>query len=131
MSNDFCPGARTRCDVLQSVLKVAFQGRRSIDCKHMPARCSSFVGTLKFWRALFQRVANNSNRGLSAYREVKPVNTGTLHTFKKAFILQSPALAKRPLEPGRLYNILAFATVTLPLAGVLHLVGASLRDHKD
>ena len=36
-----------------------------------------------------------------------------------------------PLEPRRLYNVVVFVIVALMLAGVLHLLAAIVRDHKD
>lgn len=52
-------------------------------------------------------------------------------TLKKATLLQTPTLPQYPLEPRRLYNIIVFILVTLLLAGVVHLLAAIIRDHKD
>ncbi|MGF1613995.1 MAG: chain-length determining protein [Gammaproteobacteria bacterium] len=52
-------------------------------------------------------------------------------TLKKVSVLQSPTLPQYPLQPRRLYNTVVFALVTLLLAGVVHLLGAIIRDHKD
>lgn len=54
-----------------------------------------------------------------------------IRTLRKVSVLQSPTLPQHPLEPRRLHNIITFALVALLLAGVLHLIAAIIRDHKD
>lgn len=51
--------------------------------------------------------------------------------LKKVTLLQSPTLPELPLQPRRLYNVLTFILITLLLAGVVHLLAAIIRDHKD
>lgn len=51
--------------------------------------------------------------------------------LKKVTMLQTPTEPQQPLEPRRLYNIVVFILVTLLLAGVVHLLAAIVRDHKD
>lgn len=52
-------------------------------------------------------------------------------TLKKVSVLQSASLPEYPLEPRRLYNLIVFSLVTLMLAGVLNLMLAIVRDHRD
>jgi capsular polysaccharide transport system permease protein len=52
-------------------------------------------------------------------------------TLKKVSVLQSPTLPQYPLQPRRIYNIVLFVLVALLLAGVVHLLAAIIRDHKD
>ena len=52
-------------------------------------------------------------------------------TLKKLTIVQSPTLPEYPLEPRRVYNIVVVALGALLLAGIAHLLGAIIRDHKD
>ncbi|MBU0620490.1 MAG: chain-length determining protein [Gammaproteobacteria bacterium] len=52
-------------------------------------------------------------------------------TLKKVSVLQQPTLPQYPMEPRRIYNITVFILVTLLLAGVIHLLAAIIRDHKD
>lgn len=52
-------------------------------------------------------------------------------TLKKVSVLQSPTLPQYPLEPRRTYNMVVFVLVALLLAGVVHLLAAIIRDHKD
>lgn len=52
-------------------------------------------------------------------------------TLKKVSVLQHPTMPQYPLEPRRLYNTIVFILVALLIAGVVHLVAAIIRDHKD
>jgi len=52
-------------------------------------------------------------------------------TIKKVTVLQSPILPEYPLEPRRAYNTLVFFIVAMMLTGVVHLLTAIIRDHKD
>ncbi len=52
-------------------------------------------------------------------------------TLKQVQVLQSANLPEYPLRPRRLYNAVAFALGALVLAGVLQLMLAIVRDHKD
>jgi len=52
-------------------------------------------------------------------------------TLKKVSVLQAPTLAEEPLQPRRLYNIVTFVLVTMLVAGILNLLAAIIRDHKD
>lgn len=51
--------------------------------------------------------------------------------LKKVSILQAPTLPQHPLEPRRIYNIIVFILLALLVAGLLHLLAAIIRDHKD
>lgn len=51
--------------------------------------------------------------------------------IKKVSVLQAPTQPEYPLEPRRFYNTLVFMLVALLLAGVVHLLAAIVRDHKD
>lgn len=55
----------------------------------------------------------------------------SLRTLKKVAVLQSPSLPDYPLEPRRIYNIIAFTLAALLLAGIVHLLAAIIRDHRD
>lgn len=55
----------------------------------------------------------------------------SLRTLKKVAVLQSPSLPDYPLEPRRIYNIFAFTLAALLLAGIVHLLAAIIRDHRD
>lgn len=51
--------------------------------------------------------------------------------LKKVSILQTPTMPQYALEPRRLYNTIVFILVTLLLAGIVNLIAAIIRDHKD
>jgi capsular polysaccharide transport system permease protein len=36
-----------------------------------------------------------------------------------------------PIEPRRIYNIFLFALAVLVMMGIMHLLAAIIRDHKD
>lgn len=52
-------------------------------------------------------------------------------TIKKVSVLQAPSMPESAVQPRRYYNTLVFILVALLLAGVLHLLAAIVRDHKD
>jgi len=52
-------------------------------------------------------------------------------TLKKVSVIQAPTLPENALEPRRFYNTLVFMLFAFLLAGVLHLLAAIVRDHKD
>jgi capsular polysaccharide transport system permease protein len=55
----------------------------------------------------------------------------SVRTLKKISVVQSPTLPQQSLEPQRLYNTVIFTLATLMLAGIVHLLAAIIRDHKD
>lgn len=52
-------------------------------------------------------------------------------TLKKLSVLQQPSMPQYPMEPRRIYNITVSILVILLLAGIVHLLAAIIRDHKD
>ncbi len=52
-------------------------------------------------------------------------------TLKKVSVIQTPTLPEYALEPRRFYNTLVFVLFAFLLAGVMHLLAAIVRDHKD
>lgn len=52
-------------------------------------------------------------------------------TLKKVSVLQSASLPEHPLRPRRLYHLLVFVLSIFLLAGVLQLLTAIVRDHRD
>lgn len=51
--------------------------------------------------------------------------------LKKVAIIQAPTLPDYPLQPRRLYNIIVFMLAALLIAGIVNLMAAIIRDHKD
>ena len=52
-------------------------------------------------------------------------------TLKKVLVLQTPSLPEYPMEPRRLHNIVSFLIGALLLAGLLQILLAIVRDHRD
>lgn len=51
--------------------------------------------------------------------------------LQKVSILQAPTLPQEALEPRRIYNIVTFILVTMLIAGIVNLLAAIVRDHKE
>lgn len=51
--------------------------------------------------------------------------------LKKVSVLQSPSYPQYPLEPRRIYNIVVFIMGIFIITGILCLLAAIIRDHKD
>ncbi|SOY97720.1 capsule polysialic acid export protein [Cupriavidus taiwanensis] len=51
--------------------------------------------------------------------------------LKNVAVVQSPTRPEYPLQPRRIYNIVVFVLMTLMLAGVVQLLSAIIRDHRD
>lgn len=83
----------------------------------------------------FQRLEMNAEFAQDVYRSalvaLEKGRVEATRTLKKVSVLQSPTLPEYPLEPRRFYNIIVFVLVALLIAGVVHLVAAIIRDHKD
>lgn len=51
--------------------------------------------------------------------------------LKNVAVVQQPTVPEYPLRPRRFYNIVVFVLMTLMVAGVIELVIAIVRDHRD
>jgi len=51
--------------------------------------------------------------------------------LKKVSVLQTPTLPEYPQQPERFYNSLVVILFSLIAAGLIHLMAAVVRDHKD
>lgn len=67
----------------------------------------------------------------SAMTALEKGRIDALRNVKKVSVLQAPTEPEYALEPRRIYNIVVFALMAFLMAGVLHLVAAIVRDHKD
>ncbi len=52
-------------------------------------------------------------------------------TLKKVNTVQAPTMPQYPLEPRRVYNIFLFSLAVMVAMGIMHLLAAIIRDHKD
>lgn len=51
--------------------------------------------------------------------------------MRKVFVLQKPTMPQYPLAPRRIYSITVFILAALILAGIVQLIAAIIRDHKE
>jgi capsular polysaccharide transport system permease protein len=83
----------------------------------------------------FQRLQANADFYQEVYKSALiALETGRVEAarnLKKVSVLLSPTQPEYPLEPRRMYNTLVFILATLLLAGIVHLLAAIIRDHKD
>lgn len=83
----------------------------------------------------FQRLQMNAEFIQDVYRTtlvaLEKGRVEATRTLKKVSILQSPSRPQYPLEPRRIYNIIIFVLSALLIAGIMHLLAAIIRDHKD
>lgn len=62
---------------------------------------------------------------------LEKVKIEVARTIKKVSVLQSPTLPDYPLQPRRIHNTLVFALFIMMMAGIVSLLLAIVRDHKD
>jgi len=83
----------------------------------------------------FQRLQMNAEFAQDVYKTaLVALEKGRIEatrTLKKVSVLQAPTEPQYPLEPRRMYNTVVFILVALLLAGVVQLLAAIIRDHKD
>lgn len=83
----------------------------------------------------FQRLQMAADFALEVYKTalvaLEKGRVEATRTLKKVSVLQSPTLPQYPLQPRRTYNIIVFVLLALVLAGIVHLLAAIIRDHKD
>jgi len=83
----------------------------------------------------YQRLQMNAEFAFDVYRTaLAALETGRIEatrTLKKVSVLQSPFVPQYPIEPRRVYNTVVFMLVSLLIAGIMHLLGAIIRDHQD
>jgi len=100
------------------------------------ARLASTEGkTLNWTVEEYQRLQMESEFVQDVYRTalvaLEKGRVEATRTLKKLSILQSPTHPQYPLEPRSIYNIVAFSLAVLISAGILRLLTAIIRDHKD
>lgn len=67
----------------------------------------------------------------SALAALEQGRLDSARTLAMVSVLQAPTLPQYPLEPTRIYNITVFILAALMLAGIVNLLAAIIRDHKD
>jgi capsular polysaccharide transport system permease protein len=83
----------------------------------------------------FQRLQINAEFELEVYKTalagLEKGRVEATRTLKKVSVLQNPFEPQYPVEPRRTYNTVIFILVALLIAGVIHLIAAIIRDHRD
>lgn len=83
----------------------------------------------------YQRLQMNAEFTQDVYKTALAALEGgrveASRNLKKVSVVRAPTEPQYPLEPRRIYNIVVFILVTLMLAGIVHLLAAIIRDHKD
>jgi capsular polysaccharide transport system permease protein len=100
------------------------------------ARLASLEGqTLNRTLEEFQRLEMEAKFAQDVYQTalvaLEKGRIDATRTLKKVSIVQSPTLPQYPVEPRRIYNIFLFALAALVMIGIMHLLAAIIRDHKD
>ncbi len=83
----------------------------------------------------YERLQMNAEFSLAVYKTaLTALEQGRINATRKlrqVLVLQSPTLPQYPQEPRRIYSIVVFMLVILLLAGIMQLLAAIIRDHKD
>lgn len=83
----------------------------------------------------FQRLQLNAEFAQDIYKTtlmaLEKGRVEATRTLKKVSVLQTPSKPQYPLEPRRIYNSIVSMLVALFVAGIIHLLAAIIRDHKD
>lgn len=92
-------------------------------------------GTLNQKVEEFQRLEAEATFAQDLYRtSLASLERGQIdanRTVKKVSVLQAANLPQYPLEPRRLHNATVFVVLTALTAGILQLIAAIVRDHRD
>src|SRR3972149_3509143 len=120
-------------EIAQLTLQIAALERQS---REEQARLASPKGsTLNRTVEEFQRMQMEAEFAQDLYRNaLAALEKGRIEatrTLKKVSVLQSPTRPQYPLEPRRIYNITVFAISVFVLAGIIQMLIAIIRDHRD
>ena len=120
-------------EIAQLTLQITALERQS---REEQARLASPKGsTLNRTVEEFQRMQMEAEFAQDLYRNaLAALEKGRIEatrTLKKVSVLQSPTRPQYPLEPRRIYNITVFAISVFVLAGIIQMLIAIIRDHRD
>lgn len=83
----------------------------------------------------FQRLQANAEFAEDIYKSalvaLEKGRIEAVRTLKRVSVMQQASLPEYPLQPQRIYNSFVFFLVSMMLAGVIHLIAAIIRDHRD
>lgn len=100
------------------------------------AKLTSNAGkTLNSTVEAYQRLEIEAQFAQDAYKAtlatLEQVRIEASRTLKKVSVLQTPTVPQDSLEPRRGYNCTIYTLLILILAGIIHLLAAIIRDHRD
>ena len=83
----------------------------------------------------YQRLELNAQFALDIYKAalagLERGRVDATRTLKKVSVLQNPFVPQYPIEPRRIYNTVVFILIALLIAGIMQLIAAIIRDHRD
>ena len=83
----------------------------------------------------FQRLQMNASFAEDVYKtSLVALEKGRIEAtrmLKKVSVLQRPSEPQLSMEPRRIYNTVVFILATLLIGGIMYLLAAIIRDHKD
>jgi len=92
-------------------------------------------GTLNRRLEQYQRLELEASFAAETYKSaLTALEAGRVEAsrkLKKVSVLQTPTLPEYPQQPKRFYNSVVFILFSLIAAGLVHLMAAVVRDHKD
>jgi capsular polysaccharide transport system permease protein len=103
---------------------------------HEKARLTSATGkTLNRTVEEYQRLKMNAEFTQDIYKTaliaLEKGRFEASRTLKKMSILQAPTRPEYPLEPQRIYNSFVYLLIIMLTTGIIQLIAAIIRDHKD
>lgn len=124
------PGAP---DVAQLNLQIAAQEKQlRTEMNKMAAPQGK---TLNRFVEEYQRLQMEADFAKDLYRSalvaLERGRVESVRTLKKLTVLQSPTSPQYPLEPRRTYNTIVWIIAALVVSGIVQMLAAIIRDHKD
>lgn len=120
-------------EVVKTSLEIAAIEKQ---IEHERSRLAAPAGkTLNIAVDEFQRLQRSAEFAEDVYKTalvaLEKGRVEATRIIKKVSILQAPTQPQYPMKPRRLYNLIVFILAAMILAGIIHLLAAIIRDHKD
>jgi capsular polysaccharide transport system permease protein len=88
-------------------------------------------GTVEEYQRLEMEAVFTQDVYKTALVALEKIKVEVARTIKKISVLQSPTLPEYSIEPRRLYNTIVSILFVMMIAGMINLLQAIVRDHKD
>lgn len=120
-------------DIIQLNQKIAAIARQIADeqAKLASPRGKPLNSSIEEFQRLESEATFTQDLYKSALTALEKGRIDATRSVKMVSVLQAPTRPEYPLEPRRLYNTLVFALLAFMTAGIMHLLAAIVRDHKD